>query len=263
MLVIFLAGLAGSLHCVGMCGGFACALGPAHGGRLATLGRHLIYNLGRVSSYCFLGACAGSLGLLLVGQGAEPAWTLLAQRALALIAGLLMLVVGLQFLGILGPWGPRLPALGWLADGLRSLTRSHGLGAPLALGVLNGLLPCPLVYALLAYAAGSGGPGSGLATMVVFGLGTFPALLLMGGVGGWARVHLAPSVPGPRAAVTVPAGRRLLQVEWRREGVRIAGILILVLGAITLARAVLPLGAHVHGADLGAPLSPLECRVDR
>jgi len=53
--LIFLAGLAGSAHCLGMCGGFACALGSDPRGSVATVRRHLIYNLGRFSSYCFLG----------------------------------------------------------------------------------------------------------------------------------------------------------------------------------------------------------------
>lgn len=260
--VVFLAGLAGSLHCAGMCGGFACALGTARRGRLATLARHLEYNLGRVSSYCFLGACVGGLGYLLVGPGTDPGWGLLAQRALALLAGLLMFIVGLQYLGLLGPAGPRLPALGWLADALRSLTRSQGPGAPLALGALNGLLPCPLVYALLAYAAGSGDPWSGVATMAVFGLGTFPALLLVGGVGGWLRGRLVPPTPGRKAAYSASGDQRPSRVGWRHGGVRIAGVLILVLGTITLVRGVLPLGAHTHAPDLDPPQSPLECRVD-
>src|SRR3546814_9938372 len=61
-LLVFLAGLAGSLHCVGMCGGFACALGSDPRGRAATLRRQLLYNVGRVTTYMFLGALAGTLG---------------------------------------------------------------------------------------------------------------------------------------------------------------------------------------------------------
>ena len=61
-LVIFAAGFAGSFHCIGMCGGFACALGRDPRGRAATAERHLLYNLGRLTTYCFLGALAGALG---------------------------------------------------------------------------------------------------------------------------------------------------------------------------------------------------------
>ena len=61
-LVIFAAGFLGSFHCIGMCGGFACALGRDPRGGVATIGRHLLYNLGRLTTYCFLGALAGALG---------------------------------------------------------------------------------------------------------------------------------------------------------------------------------------------------------
>ncbi|MFZ0790952.1 MAG: sulfite exporter TauE/SafE family protein [Chromatiaceae bacterium] len=252
LLVIFLAGVAGSLHCVGMCGGFACALGADRRGGLATLARHLIYNLGRVTSYCFLGVCAGSVGLFLVDHGGESGWGNLAQRALAVLSGFLMLYVGLQFLGFQRGLGPSLPGVGWLAVGLRQVIQSPSPGAPLALGVLNGLLPCPLVYAFVAHAAGGGAPLQGLMIMAAFGLGTFPAMLLMGGVGWWARAQGAASAGGLPQVLSGPAGGRILHSQWRQEGVRIAGVLILLLGVITVARGVLPVGAHLHG--LGMPL---------
>ena len=61
-LVIFAAGFAGSFHCIGMCGGFACALGRDQRGGGATVARHLLYNTGRLTTYCFLGGLAGALG---------------------------------------------------------------------------------------------------------------------------------------------------------------------------------------------------------
>src|SRR6202022_761936 len=61
-LMLFAAGFAGSFHCVGMCGGFACALGRDPNGHAATVLRHLIYNTGRLTTYCFLGGLAGALG---------------------------------------------------------------------------------------------------------------------------------------------------------------------------------------------------------
>ena len=60
-LVVFAAGFAGSFHCIGMCGGFACGLGRDPRGRVATTIRHLLYNSGRLTTYCFLGALAGAL----------------------------------------------------------------------------------------------------------------------------------------------------------------------------------------------------------
>ena len=163
--LIFLAGLAGSWHCVGMCGGFACVLGSDPRGRAATLVRQLTYNLGRVATYCFIGGTVGFLAAeLCAGEAGAPP-TSGAQRVLALASGLLMVFIGLQLLGWLRRrHGPPLQGFGgqFLAPALRDLLRAPGPGAPLAFGVFNGVLPCPLVYAFAAQAAGSGGALPGL-----------------------------------------------------------------------------------------------------
>jgi uncharacterized protein len=228
--LLFIAGVAGSFHCIGMCGGFACALGRDPRGRGATAVRHALYNTGRLTTYCFLGGLAAALGWSVytsVGTESRLAAPILSpsldavQRGLAVIAGLLMIVMAMQFFGF-----RRLHRISagfggsTLAAALRSLLRTRGYAAPLALGVVNGFLPCPLVYAMVAQAAGSLDVLSGCLTMAAFGLGTFPTMLIMGGAG------------------------RLLAPEWRRHGVRLAGSFILILGVITLARGVVPMTAH-------------------
>jgi sulfite exporter TauE/SafE len=218
-LMIFAAGFAGSFHCVGMCGGFACALGrDPHGGG-ATVLRHLLYNTGRLTTYCFLGALAGALGQVICTSRGTAVPLLsgpldTGQRALALLAGLLMIAMALQLFGRL----PRLHratsgfASGTLAASLRTLVAAPGAAAPLALGALNGFLPCPLVYAFVAQAASTAGVLPGFLTMAAFGLGTFPAMLMMGSIG------------------------RMLAPAWRQRGVWLAGGCIMLLGLITLAR---------------------------
>jgi uncharacterized protein len=246
--VIFLAGTAGSFHCVGMCGGFACALGSDPRGPVVTLCRHLVYNFGRVMSYCFLGAIVGYLGVLLVGHGGEGTPASLAQRSLAAASGLLMVFIGLQFFGFFRRFSSGLAGIGGelLVPALRDLLKTSGIAAPLAFGVLNGFLPCPLVYAFAAQAAGSGDPVSGFLTMAAFGLGTFPAMLMMGGIGIWWRHGFRrPGAQIPIHAQT-PRGA-VLRSGWREQGMRVAGGFIVVLGLITLARGVLPMTAHVHG----------------
>ncbi len=225
LMVIFVAGMAGSFHCVGMCGGFACALGRAPGDdRLATTIRHLLYNTGRVVSYGFLGALAGILGGTLLVADGQGGVAIVGQRVLATMAGVLMIVMALQLLGYL----QRLhaPASGFIGHSvtgsLREVLRAPGLPAPLAFGVFNGFLPCPLVYAFVALAAATADPIHGALLMLAFGLGTFPAMLITGGMGTW------------------------LQYRWRRRGVRLAGLFILVLGVITLARGTLPMDFHGH-----------------
>ena len=228
--LIFLAGLAASWHCVAMCGGFACALSGGRGGWHATR-RQLLYNAGRVTTYCFLGALAGALtaGICTARPGAPPLESV--QRVLAVASGLLILTIGAQFLGLL-QGVRRAPMVGFggevLAGALRDLQRAPGLAAPLAFGVANGFLPCPLVYGMLAQAAASGDAVAGMATMAAFGAGTFPAMAVMGGFGGWLRLRLAQR-PG-----------------WRRGAGIAAGVFFVALGLVTLARGLLSLSSHGH-----------------
>jgi uncharacterized protein len=209
---ISLAGAAGSFHCLGMCSGFALSLAPSRAARWKTVGRHLVYNSGRVTSYCFLGVAAGAAGGLIVGGALGT-----MQRVLAVASGALMIVMALQFFGVRLPLKVGAGAgVGSLLRGVKGLLRAPGAGAPLAFGVFNGFLPCPLVYAFIAQAVASGSVGKGLATMVAFGLGTFPAMLLVGLLG----CGLTPT--------------------WRTRGVRLAGAVILLFGLVTVARGLFP-----------------------
>jgi sulfite exporter TauE/SafE len=241
-LLISLAGLAGSAHCLGMCGGFVCVMGKDRRGAAATLRRHLLYNLGRVTTYCFLGAAVGYLAMLLAGNHAHLTAAGPAQRALAVVSGALMFYIGLQFFGLFHGrrWHPLGAGADFLASSLRQLLKAPGPGAPLALGALNGFLPCPLVYAFVLQAATCGSPLPGLLTMAAFGLGTFPAMLAMGAIGVWLR----PAAARPGAISSV--GASLARSDWRRHSLRVAGGFIVVLGIITFARGVLPMGAHLH-----------------
>jgi hypothetical protein len=185
-----------------------------------------------LSTYCFLGGLAGALGQVIctaLGPGTQRATPLLSasldfgQRALAVVAGLLMIIMALSFFGLRG--GHRVSsgfAGSTLVVSLRSLLGRRGFATPLALGVLNGFLPCPLVYAMIAQSASTFDVLSGCLTMAAFGLGTFPAMLAMGGVG------------------------RLLAPSWRQRGVRLAGGFILLLGLVTLSRGIMPMMAG-HG----------------
>jgi sulfite exporter TauE/SafE len=232
-LMVFAAGFAGSFHCAGMCGGFACALGRDPEGRAATAQRHCLYNLGRLTSYCFIGALAGASGQVICSAQQTPILlrpVVFAERGLAIVAGLLMIGMAMPFFGLrplsrgfsIGFTG------GAFATALRSLLTSRSRAAPLAFGVFNGFLPCPLVYAFTAEAAGTFQPLAGFLTMASFGLGTFPAMLMMGGLG----QSIAPA--------------------WRQRGVRLAGGFILALGLITLGRGIAPMAAHAAHVWTGA-----------
>ena len=169
----FATGLAGSAHCIGMCGGISVSLG------LGSMKKRLlpVYHLGRLASYTTLGLVFGSL-LPLIGVRAYNAiWG----ASLRIAAALIMLAIGLQiifgvnFLRYLERYGSRL----WrpLAGLVQSLLPVQTGSDALLLGFLWGLLPCGLIYSALALAVVSGNP---LQAMLAFGVGTLPAMLLLG-----------------------------------------------------------------------------------
>jgi sulfite exporter TauE/SafE len=194
LLPFFLAGLAGSVHCAGMCGGIVTAI-SLHGRRTIpiavagapALGNGLAYNGGRIASYMAAGALAGGIapqaGSLLLGL---PAW----QAAAAWAANSMLVLLGLYLMGAQG-------ALAWaeLAGGalwrrIRPLTGRLGQGGPGAMFMLGGIwgwLPCGMVYSVLTSALLAGSAAGGAAVMLAFGLGTLPMMLAIGAGGAKAR----------------------------------------------------------------------------
>ncbi|HXI53326.1 MAG TPA: sulfite exporter TauE/SafE family protein [Candidatus Saccharimonadales bacterium] len=164
----FLLGLAGSLHCAGMCGPLVMALAkvqPASAGR--TAGR-LCYHLGRIVVYGLLGAVFGSIGHIAVANG--------FQRWLSIALGLVLLA-GLAASAKAQLAAPLYKWVGWWKHSAAGLLQRNSLGGQAVLGALNGLLPCGLVYVAAVAAAATGHPLSGGAYMTWFGLGTWPMML--------------------------------------------------------------------------------------
>ncbi|WP_241505804.1 sulfite exporter TauE/SafE family protein [Parahaliea mediterranea] len=172
LLAAFTVGLAGAGHCLGMCGGISAALGLGGAAKPAIT---TAYHGGRLLSYTVLGAGAG----LLAGAPDFAAWTL----ALRYIAALLLIAMGLY----IGNWWR---GLQWLERaGARLWQPLQRLAAPLlplrsprqalALGLCWGMMPCGLIYSALALAATRQSAAEGAATMLSFGAGTLPAMLLV------------------------------------------------------------------------------------
>jgi sulfite exporter TauE/SafE len=194
LLAALAAGLLGSVHCVAMCGPFAAACTRARGGLPA-------WHAGRVASYAALGALAGQFGQLLPG----PPWVPAA------VATLLLVWFALAIAGLVPE--PRLIPPGLTAAGSRA-AQSSAISAQLVFGVLNGFLPCGLVYSALGMAVAQATPLGGAAVMLAFGLGTLPALSLA--ALGVRRILLAS--PGRRrlfAALLLVTG---LWMIWMRTG---------------------------------------------
>jgi uncharacterized protein len=164
----FILGLAGSLHCAGMCGPLALAL-PAMGKTpMALLAGRAAYNAGRILTYCALGLVFGLLGRTLVLAGIQR-WVSIA-LGLALMAGLLTSRK-------LALWRPATALVERMKSGMSLALRRRSAVALLVLGLLNGLLPCGLVYVACAGATATGGIVAGMQFMAAFGLGTVPMML--------------------------------------------------------------------------------------
>jgi sulfite exporter TauE/SafE len=215
-----LLGFFGSVHCLGMCGGIAAALGQAlpdqsAGSRLRNAS---VYSFGRITSYVAAGAIVGFFG------EAFTSWTGLTVL-LRVLAGLLILAFGLHVAG----WWNGLAAIEriGLVVWRRLAPLGRRIGPPdriwkiFALGMLWGWLPCGLVYAALIGAAATGQAALGAGFMACFGLGTLPALLAASGFGAQLGAFLA-----------------------LRSARRAAGILLLVFGFWSIAGALMPLRGH-------------------
>lgn len=176
-LALFLIGLLGGTHCIGMCGGIVGALTMGGPSRLVL---HLAYNVGRIASYALAGAIAGALG----GLSLTLSDQLPVRIALYVLANLMLVALGLYLIGItqtlafVERFGKRL----WVhlqPLGKRFLP-ARTVAQAFPLGLLWGWLPCGLVYSALATALTSGSALHGAGMMLAFGVGTLPNLLLAG-----------------------------------------------------------------------------------
>jgi sulfite exporter TauE/SafE len=161
-------GLLGSLHCAAMCGPLQLALPiPPGGAGRVILGR-VIYQLGRVMTYALLGALGGCLGksFFLIGL----------QNSLSIALGVAVLG-GFLISKRVAISAPVARLVGTLKLAMSAQLRRRGFRALAVLGMLNGLLPCGLVYVALAGAVARGNVWSGIGYMTAFGLGTSPMLL--------------------------------------------------------------------------------------
>ncbi len=164
----FVFGFLGSFHCIGMCGPIVLAV-PGQ-----TLIAKILYNLGRAITYAVMGLLIG-----IIGQGFSLAGY---QQTLSIIVGaaMLLIVVFTKYKHFDLPLSGAISKL-WIfsKNKLTPLFKSESLGAPFLIGLINGLLPCGLVYAALFAAVAMGGMLESSLYMFVFGLGTTPLLIAL------------------------------------------------------------------------------------
>ncbi len=171
--VALLGGIAGSGHCIGMCGPFAGFQGMRRFGKTFGAGQ-MAYHGGRVTTYLALGTAAGLAGELL----SEVAGMLNVQRALAVSMGLMLVVVGTSYLVGPRPMGRLGRAWSGVVSRVIAVGRAGGpVSGPYLLGLTSTLLPCGFLYTFALAGAATGSVAGSLATMAGFWLGTAPALV--------------------------------------------------------------------------------------
>ncbi|MEI6435691.1 MAG: sulfite exporter TauE/SafE family protein [Bacteroidota bacterium] len=166
-------GLLGSFHCLGMCGPIVVSLPLREQSWETKVFSSLLYNLGRVTTYAFLGLIFGLLGLGLHIWGIQQ-WVSIA------VGTIMILSVGFPVLF----HGSKITTIfdGLLMGFKKSFGRFFGLRTYTSIwmiGILNGFLPCGLVYVALAGALLSTTPWNGAFYMIIFGIGTVPALMVL------------------------------------------------------------------------------------
>lgn len=217
-LTAFAIGALGSFHCIGMCGPIALSVPMAGKSGLAGIFRGLLYNLGRITTYAILGLIVGFLGKqLMFGD---------FQQALSITVGVLILtflILPRTITKKVDPTTKFAQLFLKLKSTFQGLFKSKSSIGPLVLGLINGLLPCGLVYVGLAGALALGNPIESAQFMAAFGLGTVPVM------------------------ITVILAGDLISIQWRGKIRKLMPVMFAIMGALFILR----------GMNLGIPyISP-------
>ena len=210
-------GFASGFHCLGMCGPIALSLGLSKKQQVNFHLQNLTYQFGRILTYSFLGAIIG-----IVGEGFQLAGF---QKYISILAGILLITMALFSFG--GDFTTKIPAISnallKVKINLGKLLRKTDYSSRFLTGVLNGFLPCGMVYMALTASLAAGGIWQSASFMVFFGLGTFPFMF---------------------AAVLFG---NILNATVRNKILKIVPVFMLILGALFILR----------GMELGIPyISP-------
>lgn len=236
--LLFVIGLLTSLHCVAMCGGINLSLcvplaqAPAEGtGKRTNLRPSILYNAGRVISYTVIGGIVGALGSVISFSG----W---AKGLVALVAGVFMVIMGLNMLNIF-PWlrrfSPRMPK--FIASKINS-EKQRGSRSPLYIGLLNGLMPCGPLQAMQIFALSTGSPVKGALSMLFFSLGTVP---LMFGLGALSSI---------------------LSKKFRQRMVQVSALLVIILGIFMFQNGVSLSGLKLPSLNRNGDSNQVAAQVD-
>ncbi len=167
-------------HCIGMCGGIVIAYSSRKidenwSNQTQTIA-HLAYSFGRITTYVMLGVIFGAIGGVVQFNGYTTA-------GVTIVAGIFMILAGLSLLGkikFLTKLEHSFSTSRLYRDSFRQLLQSKSIYSFYILGLLNGLLPCGLVYFFAVTSASTGSPFWGGIVMLIFGVSTIPAMFSLG-----------------------------------------------------------------------------------
>ncbi len=220
--MLFFIGLLTAVHCIGMCGGIhlsqclsyernessICGQ-KQHKSRWAVFYPSFLYNAGRVLSYTVIGGIVGGLGSVVSFSGA-------GKGLIQLIAGVFMVIMGLNMLHIF-PWlrklNPRMPK--FFAHKINQKKRNTG---PFYIGILNGLMPCGPLQAMQLYALSTESPIKGAFSMFLFSIGTVPLMFGFGALSSLLSQKFTKKVMKVGAVFVVILGISMFQNGWSLSG---------------------------------------------
>lgn len=181
----FLLGLAGSMHCVGMCGPIVFVLPVDRTHKTKMLWQLFLYQLGRVLSYAVIGLLFGLMGKGLYLAG--------FQQRISILMGVLMIVIVLMPTRLISNYNFSKPIFGLIQTVKKKMglyLQKKSSKAIFSLGVFNGFLPCGLVYMALLGSIATGSELFGAFYMFLFGLGTIPLMVSVFFVGNFVSLSI-------------------------------------------------------------------------
>ena len=220
--MLFLIGLVTSVHCIGMCGGIHLSQclsyqknseeeknGEKGKKKWSTVYPSFLYNLGRVVSYTIVGGVVGGFGSAISFSGK-------GKGAVQLIAGVFMVIMGINMLNIF-PWlrkfNPRIPKVF-----ARKINQGKQKNGAFLVGILNGLMPCGPLQAMQIYALSTGSPLKGAFSMFLFSMGTVPLMFGFGALSSFLSQKFTKQVMKFGAVLVVILGISMFQNGWSVSG---------------------------------------------
>jgi sulfite exporter TauE/SafE len=198
-----------------MCGPLVILAGaryPRQGIAAAPL--HLLYHSGRILVYALMGIIVGAVS----GAVSKISAAARIPGFMSLLIGIVVIAAGLSYLGVLPFWNRSLHSGGWWQRAMKFVMKTPGTTGVFLLGLLNGLLPCGLVYEALLISAASARPITSGLGMLAFGAATVPTLVVFG------------------------VGAQMLSVRVRRALIWVGGVFVILVGVDLVLRGAAGLG---------------------